>query len=120
MLTGKASNVDEMAADDFRRYQPRWSGENLATNNALVAAVEQVATEIGVTPAQAALAWLLAQGDDVLPIPGTKRVSYLEENVAAADIDLTAEQLEGLAAAVPPDQVAGDRYFAPGMATLGH
>jgi aryl-alcohol dehydrogenase-like predicted oxidoreductase len=120
MLTGKASNVEAMAADDFRRYQPRWSGDNLAANNALVAAVVQVAAEIGVTPAQAALAWLLAQGDDVLPIPGTKRVSYLEENLAAADIDLAADQLERLAAAVPPDQVAGDRYFAPGMATLGH
>jgi aryl-alcohol dehydrogenase-like predicted oxidoreductase len=120
MLTGKASNVDEMAADDFRRYQPRWSEDNLAANTALVTAVEQVAAEIGVTPAQAALAWLLGQGDDVLPIPGTKRVGYLEENVAAADIQLTANQLERLAAAVPPDQVAGDRYFASGMATLGH
>jgi len=85
-----------------------------------VTAVEQVAAEIGVTPAQAALAWLLGQGDDVLPIPGTKRVSYLEENVGAADIQLTPEQLQRLAAAVPPDQVAGDRYFASGMATLGH
>lgn len=120
MLTGKASNVDEMAGDDFRRYQPRWSGANLAANNALVAAVELVAAEIGVTPAQAALAWLLAQGDDVLPIPGTKRVAYLEENVAAADIELTPDQLERLAAAVPPDQVAGDRYFAAGMTTLDH
>jgi len=120
MLTGKGSNVDEMAADDFRRYQPRWSEDNLAANTALVTAVEQVAAEIGVTPAQAALAWLLGQGDDVLPIPGTKRVSYLEENVGAADIQLTPEQLQRLAAAVPPDQVAGDRYFASGMATLGH
>jgi aryl-alcohol dehydrogenase-like predicted oxidoreductase len=120
LLTGKASNVDEMAADDFRRYQPRWSGDNLAANNALVSAVEQIAAEIGVTPAQAALAWLLAQGTDVLPIPGTKRVNYLEENVAAADIELTADQLDRLAAAVPPDRVAGDRYFASGMSTLGH
>jgi aryl-alcohol dehydrogenase-like predicted oxidoreductase len=120
MLTGKASNVEEMAADDFRRYQPRWSDDNLAANNALVAAVEQVAAEIGITPAQAALAWLLAQGDDVLPIPGTKRVAYLAENVASADVELTPEQLDRLSAAVPPDQVAGERYFASGMATLGH
>jgi aryl-alcohol dehydrogenase-like predicted oxidoreductase len=86
----------------------------------MVAAVRGIAAEIGCTPAQAALAWLLAQGDDVLPIPGTKRVTYLEENVAAAEIRLTADQLTRLADAVPPDQVAGERYLPSGMATLNH
>jgi len=120
MLTGAVTTVDSLAADDFRRSQPRFSDGNFETNLALVETVRAIAAEVGVTPAQAALAWLLAQGDDVLPIPGTKRVAYLEENVAAAEVTLTAEQLARLADAVPPDEVAGERYWPGGMRSVGH
>jgi aryl-alcohol dehydrogenase-like predicted oxidoreductase len=120
LLTGAVTTVDSLAADDFRRTQPRFSGGNFEANLALAGIVRAIAAEIGATPAQAALAWLLAQGDDVLPIPGTKRVAYLEENVAAADIELTPDQLARLAAAVPPDEVAGERYWPGGMRSVGH
>jgi aryl-alcohol dehydrogenase-like predicted oxidoreductase len=119
-LTGTFTSAEQFAADDFRASQPRFEGENFERNAALADNVRKVADEIGCTPAQAALAWLLAQGEDVLPIPGTKRVRYLEENSAAADIDLTPEQVDRLSAAVPQDQVAGDRYAPGGMATLNH
>ncbi|WP_330164979.1 aldo/keto reductase [Catellatospora vulcania] len=117
-LTGKITSPADLADDDFRRTVPRFAEENFAHNMALVQAVREVADELGATPAQAALAWLLAQGDDVLPIPGTKRVSYLEENTAAADLALTADQLGRLTAAVPPGAVAGERYAESGMATV--
>jgi aryl-alcohol dehydrogenase-like predicted oxidoreductase len=120
LLTGALTTVDSLAADDFRRTQPRFSGENFATNLALAETVRAIATDVGITPAQAALAWLLAQGDDVLPIPGTKRVTYLEENVAAADVRLTPEQLTRLSSAVPPADVAGERYWPGGMRSVGH
>jgi aryl-alcohol dehydrogenase-like predicted oxidoreductase len=119
-LTGTFTSADQFAADDFRASQPRFEGENFERNAVLADNVRRVAGEIGCTPAQAALAWLLAQGEDVLPIPGTKRVKYLEENSAAADIELTPEQVERLSAAVPQDQVAGDRYAPSGMVTLNH
>jgi len=119
MLTGTLTADQAWDPDDFRRTQPRFSEANLAANVALADAVREVAAENGVTPAQAALAWLLAQGDDVLPIPGTKRIQYLEENVAADDVTLTPDQLERLAAAVPPDRVAGDRYSPSGMRAVG-
>jgi aryl-alcohol dehydrogenase-like predicted oxidoreductase len=119
-LTGTFTSADQFAADDFRATQPRFEGENFERNAALADNVRKVAEEIGCTPAQAALAWLLAQGEDVLPIPGTKRVKYLEENTAAADIALTPEQVDRLSAAVPQNQVAGDRYAPGGMATLNH
>ena len=102
------------------RRQPRFATESLDANLRLVAAVRAVADEIGCTPAQAALAWLLAQGPDVLPIPGTKRVRYLEENAAAADLRLTAAQQARLREAVPADAVVGARYPASGMQTVGH
>jgi aryl-alcohol dehydrogenase-like predicted oxidoreductase len=86
----------------------------------LVQALRDLAAQIGCTPAQAALAWVLAQGEDVHAIPGTKRVSYLEENVAAADVTLTADQLAALEAAVPATSVAGDRYPDGAMTTVGH
>lgn len=120
LLTGAVTSVDSLADDDFRRSQPRFSPENFGANVALVAAVREFAAELGVTPAQAAIAWLLAQGDDVLPIPGTKRIAYLEENLRAADLVLTADQLARLAAAAPPDLVAGERYAPDGMRTVGH
>lgn len=120
LLTGTITDPSKLDENDFRKHHPRFTGENFDTNAALVATVREIADEIGATPAQAALAWLLAQGEDVLPIPGTKRVAYLEENVAAADLALSDEQLARLSAAVPPDAVAGDRYNAAGARTTGH
>jgi aryl-alcohol dehydrogenase-like predicted oxidoreductase len=120
LLTGTVNGHDQFAADDFRTRAPRFSEENLRTNLELVAAVREVAEEIGCTPAQAALAWLLAQGPDILPIPGTKRVRYLEENAAAADLRLTDEQVARLTAAVPAGAVAGERYPEAAMRALGH
>ena len=120
-LTGTITSPDQLDPTDFRRSgYPRMEGDNFAANAALVDAVRQVAADIGCTPAQAALAWLLAQGDDILPIPGTKRVKYLEENTASADIELTKEQVQQLTEAVPREQVAGERYAAYGMKTVGH
>jgi aryl-alcohol dehydrogenase-like predicted oxidoreductase len=120
MLTGTFTSRSDLPAGDFRGVAPRFSDENMAVNQKLVAQVEAVAAEIGCTPAQAALAWLLAQGDDILPIPGTKRVTYLEENVAAADVVLTPAQVDALTAAVPSGAVAGERYPAASMRHLGH
>jgi aryl-alcohol dehydrogenase-like predicted oxidoreductase len=120
LLTGAITSRDQLAADDFRARAPRFAEENLDANLGLVAEVRAVAAEIGCTPAQAALAWLLAQGDDILPIPGTKRVRYLEENAAAANITLSAEQVTRLAAAVPPEAVAGERYPEASMRFVGH
>ncbi|HEU4426959.1 MAG TPA: aldo/keto reductase, partial [Pilimelia sp.] len=120
LLTGAVTSRAELAEDDFRRIVPRFSDENLAANLPLVRAVEAVAAEIGCTPAQAALAWLLAQGEDVLPIPGTKRVSYLEENAAAGDLKLTDAHLRRLADAVPQEAVAGQRYPEALMRAVGH
>jgi aryl-alcohol dehydrogenase-like predicted oxidoreductase len=120
LLTGAISGRDQLGPDDFRSRAPRFSEENLAANLELVAAVRKVAAEIGCTPAQAALAWLLAQGPDILPIPGTKRVRYLEENTAAADLRLTDEQVTRLTAAVPVGAVAGARYPEASMRAIGH
>ncbi|WP_291053816.1 aldo/keto reductase [Herbiconiux sp.] len=106
-LTGTIRSVDQLDENDFRRQNPRFAGENLEANIRIVETVDAVASELDATPAQVALAWLLAQGDDIAPIPGTKRVSRLEENVGAADLALSAEQLERLAAIAP---ATGDRY----------
>lgn len=110
LLSGKLTSSDELPDDDFRKHQPRFTGENAVRNEALVAEVRKIAEEVGCTPAQLSLAWLLAQGEDVIPIPGTKRLRYLEENAAAADVTLTSAQLAALDAAVPVGAVAGDRY----------
>lgn len=115
-LTGTITSVDDLAPGDFRRINPRFVGEALDANLALVAQVRTMADELGVTAAQLALAWVLAQGEDVVPIPGTKRVPYLEQNVAATAVRLTDEQLSALAAAVPPGSVVGERY--PDMSTV--
>ncbi|MEE6260713.1 aldo/keto reductase [Plantactinospora sonchi] len=120
LLTGTITDRDQLAADDFRIGVPRFAEENLAANLDLVERVREVAAEVGATPAQAALAWLLAQGDDVLPIPGTKRIRYLEENVAAAELTLSPDQLARLSAAVPPEAVAGERYPEQSKRFLGH
>jgi aryl-alcohol dehydrogenase-like predicted oxidoreductase len=111
-LSGAITSVDDLADDDYRRNDPRFIGDNLAANLALVAEVRKLAEQIGVSAVQLALAWLLSRGDDVVPIPGTKRVRYLEENAAAADVTLTPEQLARLEAALPADAVSGDRYPA--------
>jgi aryl-alcohol dehydrogenase-like predicted oxidoreductase len=111
ILTG-AITSDSLEANDSRRtaYFPRFHGEALETNLALVARVRELATAKGVTPGQLALAWVLAHGDVVVPFPGTKRVKYLEENVGAAGVALSADDLSALDAAVPRDAVAGARY----------
>lgn len=106
-LTGAIRSTDALEPGDFRRSTPRFAGENLDQNLRIVEAVESVAAEVGATPAQVALAWLLAQGNDIAPIPGTKRVSRLEENIAADDIMLTPAQLAALNAVPAP---SGDRY----------
>lgn len=120
LLTGAITSREQLAADDWRRTVPRFADGNLDANVRLAEAVREVAAEIGCTPAQAALAWLLAQGEDILPIPGTKRVRYLEENAAAADLRLTPEQQDRLRGAVPAGAVAGERYTPAGMRTVGH
>ncbi|MEW2332517.1 aldo/keto reductase [Micromonospora chersina] len=120
LLTGAITSREQLADDDWRRTVPRFADGNLDANVRLADAVREVAAEIGCTPAQAALAWLLAQGGDILPIPGTRRVRYLTENAAAADLRLTPEQQARLRAAVPAGSVAGERYTAAGMRTVGH
>lgn len=120
LLTGTITSRDDLVNSDERRGAPWFAEPNLDRNLALVAAVRQVAAEIGGTPAQAALAWVLAQGEDVLPIPGTKRVRYLEENLAADALALTEGQLSKLAEAVPPGAVAGARYSEAALAKVGH
>jgi aryl-alcohol dehydrogenase-like predicted oxidoreductase len=106
-LTGQITSVDDLDPDDIRRTHPRFAGENLAQNLRIVGEVRAVAAEVNATPAQVALAWVLAQGDDLAPIPGTKHVSRLEENVAADALVLSPAQLARLTAIAPP---AGDRY----------
>ncbi len=115
-LTGTITSTESLAADDFRRLNPRFAGEALQANLSLVDRVRAIAERKGITAGQLALAWVLAQGEDVVPIPGTKRVRYLEENVAAASVQVTAEDLAELAAAFPADAVVGERY--PDMSTI--
>ena len=109
-LSGAITSIDDLDEDDYRRNDPRFAGDNFAANLALVEQVRKLAEQSGVTAVQLALAWLLARGDDVVPIPGTKRVKYLEENAAAAELTLSAEQWASLEAALPADGAAGDRY----------
>jgi aryl-alcohol dehydrogenase-like predicted oxidoreductase len=116
-LTGQIKTVDDLAEDDFRRGDPRFQGENLQRNLDLVAKVEELAAEKAVRPAQLALAWVLAQGDDIVPIPGTKRRERLEENVSADGLQLTADDLAQIADAVPA--VAGQRYAERMMQFIG-
>jgi aryl-alcohol dehydrogenase-like predicted oxidoreductase len=120
VLAGALTSTDDLSEDDFRRGSPRFQGDNLEQNLKRVERVREIADEIGCTPAQLALAWLLHQGDDVAPIPGTKRVKYLEENVAAADVEISDDQLAALDEAVPVGATAGDRYAEAGMATVEH
>jgi aryl-alcohol dehydrogenase-like predicted oxidoreductase len=115
-LSGRFNSPEELADDDFRRTQPRFQGENLEANMRIVAKLREIAEEKGVTPAQLALAWVLAQGDDIVPIPGTKRRTYLEENAAAADIELSNEDLARIDQELP--EVSGERYEEVGMAAV--
>jgi aryl-alcohol dehydrogenase-like predicted oxidoreductase len=114
-LTGTITGLGELADDDFRRGNPRFQGENFDRNLALANAVRELATAKQVAPSQLALAWVLAQGEDIVPIPGTKRRTYLEQNAAAADLRLTDEDLAALEKAAPRDAVAGERYTAEAM-----
>jgi aryl-alcohol dehydrogenase-like predicted oxidoreductase len=109
-LTGGIKNASDFGEDDYRSITPRFQGENLAANVALVERVEAIAAEKGVTAAQLSLAWVMAQGADVVPIPGTKRRTYLDQNIAAAEVDLSGDDIAALEAAIPFDAVAGDRY----------
>jgi aryl-alcohol dehydrogenase-like predicted oxidoreductase len=115
-LSGRFTSPDELDENDFRRTGPRFTGENLEANLGLAAKVAEIAEEKGITPAQLALAWVLAQGEDLVPIPGTKRRSYLEQNAAAVDVELTDEDLRRIDAELPP--VAGERYDQRGMASV--
>jgi aryl-alcohol dehydrogenase-like predicted oxidoreductase len=106
-LTGTIRSLDQLSDDDFRRFNPRFEGDNLEANIRIVEQVDEVARELGAKPGQVALAWLLAKGDDIAPIPGTTKVENLEQNVAAAELELSPEQLARLDAVAAP---AGDRY----------
>jgi aryl-alcohol dehydrogenase-like predicted oxidoreductase len=117
-LTGQFKSPDDFAADDFRRNSPRFQGQNFQRNLHLVVAVERMARAKGHTPSQLVLAWLLAKGSDIVPIPGTKRVRYLEENVGALDVRLTEADLANLEAAFPKNSAAGTRYAEAAMASL--
>lgn len=115
-LSGRFRSPEDLDADDWRRSQPRFSAENAERNRTLAAKVEELAEEKGVTSAQLALAWVLAQGDDVVPIPGTKRRRYLEQNVGALEVELTEADLTRIDAELP--QAAGPRYDEGGMRTI--
>jgi aryl-alcohol dehydrogenase-like predicted oxidoreductase len=109
-LTGQIKSIDDLAEDDYRRYSPRFQGENFAKNLEMVNRVTEMAQSKGVTPGQLALAWVLAQGEDIVPIPGTKRRSYLEENVAVSEIEITADDRAQLDALAPKGAAVGLRY----------
>jgi aryl-alcohol dehydrogenase-like predicted oxidoreductase len=116
-LSGEIKSLDDLEPDDYRRYSPRFQGENFDKNLALVRRVTELASEKGVTPSQLALAWVLNRGEDVVPIPGTKRRRYLDENVAAVDVALTAAEVEQIAGALP--EPAGARYTPEMMRSVG-
>ncbi|RYC30855.1 aldo/keto reductase [Lichenibacterium minor] len=117
-LTGAVKRAEDYPAGDYRRTDPRYTGENFDRNVAAAGKVNALAQARGVKPGQIALAWLLAKGDDIAPIPGTKRRTYLEENVAAADIRLSADEVAALDAALPPGSIAGPRYTENQMAMV--
>jgi aryl-alcohol dehydrogenase-like predicted oxidoreductase len=117
-LSGRFSSLEELEPNDFRRHQPRLLGENMEINQRLAAKVRLLASDKGWSPGQLALAWVLARGEDIVPIPGTKRRVYLEENLKAAEIELTPADLQRIDDELPP--VVGDRYDRTGMQTLNH
>ena len=117
-LTGQFQRFEDLPADDYRRNTPRFQGENFQKNLDLVRRVEEIAKQKHCTPSQLALAWVLSQGDDIVPIPGTKRRKYLEENVAAIDVKLTQSDLDQIDEVFPPDAAAGKRYPDHMMASV--
>lgn len=117
-LTGQIKSVDDLAEDDFRKHHPRFQGENFQKNLDLVGRVEEIAKEHKCSPAQLALAWVMAQGDDIVPIPGTRHPERLEENVAALDVVLSENDLRRIDTAAPKGATAGDRYPEGGMRTI--
>ncbi|WP_433255990.1 aldo/keto reductase [Streptosporangium sp. CA-135522] len=110
VLTGTVRDLNSLSEDDYRHSDPRYRGENLLHNLGLVDRIQLIAAKLGMTPAQVALAWVLAQDEHIVPIPGTKRIKYLEENAAAAEVELTPEQIRLLETAIPPNAVSGERY----------
>ncbi|MDB4911476.1 MAG: aldo/keto reductase [Gemmatimonadetes bacterium] len=118
-LTGAFKSIEDLRSDDFRRSSPRFQGENFAKNLELVRHIERLAAEKGCTPSQLALAWVLAQGNDMVPIPGTKRRQYLEENIDAINVTLTRADLERIDEIAPKGAAVGDRYAAESMKVLG-
>ncbi len=117
-LTGRFKTANDLDVQDYRRKTPRFQAENLETNLGLLSTVETLATEKGIKPGQVALAWILAQGQDIVPIPGTKRRTYLEENVAAVEVTLSNAEIEKLSNAIPRGAASGDRYVAASMKAL--
>jgi aryl-alcohol dehydrogenase-like predicted oxidoreductase len=117
-LSGSITSPDDFAPDDFRRMSPRFQGENFVKNLQVVEQVKAIATQKNVTPSQLALAWLLAQGDDIVPIPGTRRQKNLEENIGATGISLTADELQQIEVVAPKGFTSGDRYPKTSMSTL--
>jgi aryl-alcohol dehydrogenase-like predicted oxidoreductase len=117
-LTGRIKSPSDFAEDDFRRTNPRFTGENFEKNIQLVREVERMAKEKGCTTAQLALAWVLAKGEDIVPIPGTRHVRYLDENIGALEVKLTDQDLKRLDDILPPGAAAGERYSAPSMAAV--
>ncbi len=117
-LTGQIKTIDDLDADDYRRLSPRFQGENFRKNLELVRKIDKLAQKKGCTSAQLALAWVLAQGEDIVPIPGTKRIKLLEENIAALDVQLTQSDFEQINKILPVGVAAGTRYAAPQMQAL--
>lgn len=117
-LTGQFKTLEDLAPDDYRRHSPRFQGENFQKNLDLVRRIQELARKRACTPAQFALAWVLAQGHDIIPIPGTKRMPYLEENLGAVAIELTSDERRRIDQMLPAGSAAGDRYAAPAMAAV--
>jgi len=118
-LTGRIKSVDDLEPDDYRRNSPRFQGDNFAKNLKLVDEINRIATEKNCSPSQLALAWVLAQGDDIVPIPGTKRRKYLDENLRALDVELTAEDLARIDRVIPPGSASGERYAPTALRAVG-
>ncbi len=117
-LTGRFRTIDDLPPDDYRRQSPRFQGDNFQKNLDLVKRVEEIARRKKCSTTQLALAWVLAQGDDIVPIPGTKQRKYLEENVRAIEVELTPADLEEIDEVAPLGVAAGERYHAAGMKTV--
>ena len=118
-LTGRFRSIHDLEPTDWRRNSPRFQGDNFTRNLELADLVEKIATAKGCTPSQLALAWLLAQGDDIFPIPGTTKISRLEENIAAVNVQLTPADLSEIDRCFPPDSASGTRYPEAGMKAVG-